>query len=60
MARLWLIVIIKTNATTKYALAIFQLPHKALLYYHSFYPWTILLWNGMPNTLVEAESLDVF
>ena len=41
-------------------LTILQLQASPSYYNYSFYPMTILLWNAMPSTLMEAESLGVF
>ena len=53
--------IITTNtARKKHALTILQLHARPSYYHYNFYHWAILLWNAMPNILIEAESLHVF
>ena len=53
--------IIKTNVTRKQLdITILQLQTRPSYYHYSLYPWTITLWNIMPNTLFEAECIDVF
>ena len=50
--------IIKTK--TKHAVPILLLHTRPYCYHYSFYSWTMALWNAMPRTLIESESLDVF
>ena len=37
-----------------------QLYAKQSYYHHSFYPWTIPLWNTLPCSIMETSSLDAF
>ncbi len=37
-----------------------QLHAKQSYHLHSFYPWTIPLWNALPCSIMETSSLDAF
>lgn len=50
-----------TSSTRRKHPFTYQQLHARPSYYHySFYPWTIPLWNAMPSSLVEAETLEAF